>query len=145
MSRPIGLSATQVSAVRILSGPAVGPDPTPWTDTILPKAPDPATGGAVDATGFETLWFDVEFTGGSGNSASLAILVRDEGAADGRRWKHLLVGGVKQILKLDGTGFVEARVEGRRIFPCLVEVQGAPTGLTILAMPGTRMPGPPAG
>jgi hypothetical protein len=125
--------------VRILSGVPVAPDPTPWTDVVLPPTPDPAKGGAIDARGFETVWFDVEFTGGSGNAVSLALVVRDEGAPDGQRWKHLLLGGAPQILKLDGTGFVEARVEGRVVFPCLVAVQGGPSVVTILAIPGARM------
>jgi hypothetical protein len=144
--RPIGLSAEQVSAVRTLTGTPVGADPTPWVDANLPKTPDPITGGAVNAEGFTTLWFDVEFAGGaggSGNSIGLALLVRDEGAPDGQRWKHLLVGGAPQLVTLTGTGFVEAIVDGRLVFPCLVSVVGAPTGVTILAMPGTRVNGPP--
>jgi hypothetical protein len=54
-----------------------------------------------------------------------------------------LVGGAPQILTLTGAGFVEAIVDGRLVFPCLVAVQGAPTGVTILAMPGARVNGPP--
>jgi hypothetical protein len=143
MPRPVGLSATHVSAVRIVTGAPVAPDPTPWIDAALPPVPDPQTGGAVDATGYATLWFDVEFTGGSGNSVGLALLVRDDGAPDGQRWKHLLVGGAPQLLTLTGAGFVEGIVDGRLVFPCLVSVQGAPTGVTILAMPGTHVSGPP--
>ncbi len=143
-NRPIGLSERQVSAVRTVTGTPVGPDPTPWIDAALPKAPDPTTGGAVDATGFATVWFDVEFVGGSGTSVEVALLVRDDGAPDGQRWKQLLLGGVPQVLTLTGAGFVQAVVDGRLIFPCLITVQGAPAGVTILAMPGIRMSGMPS-
>ena len=142
-TRPIGLSSSQVSAVRTVTGSPVEPDATPWLDATLPKKPDPITGGAVDATGFATLWFDVEFTGGSGNSVGLALLVRDEGAVDGQRWKPLLVGGTPQIVTLTGAGFVKAVVDGRLVFPCLMSVVGAPTGVTVLAMPGARVNGAP--
>ncbi len=141
-TRPVGLSTSQVSAVRMVTGAPVAADPTSWTDAVFPKVPDPILGGAMDATGFASVWFDVEFTGGSGNAVGLALLVRDDGAPDGQRWKHLLVGGAPQVLALTGAGFVEGQVDGRLIFPCLMTVQGAPTEVTILAMPGKRVAGP---
>jgi hypothetical protein len=140
-SRPIGLSTAQVSAARVVSGAPVGADPALWTDANLPPAPDPKSGGAIDTQGCETIWLGVETSGGTAGSVTITPLVRDGGAPDGQRWKPLLLGGVPQSATLSGAGLVEVRVDGRVIFPCLTAVAGAPTSVTILAMPGRRMPG----
>jgi hypothetical protein len=140
-SRPIGLSTAQVSAARVVAGAPVAADPSAWTDANLPPAADPKAGGAIDTQGHETIWLGVETSGGTAGSVTVTPLVRDAGAPDGQRWKPLLLNGVAQSVTLTGAGFVEVRVDGRVIFPCLTAVAGAPTAVTILAMPGRRMGG----
>ncbi len=82
--------------------------------------------------------------------AVFEILKRDPDAADGQRWKTLLIGsdpGITQIAApvslatpaLDGTGMAEVRVDGYSIvFVRLKTLVSNPTQITILGLPGVR-------
>lgn len=138
MSRPVGLSLTLVSAARTITG-SPSADSTSLTDENFPPVPDNILGGALNAFGFSTVLFGVEFTGGSAPTIEIELLFRDANAAsDGNRWKRVLP---NVPITLDGTGLVEFSTYGTLLFPRLVAVTGAPTGITILAFPGRRQPG----
>ena len=140
-TRPIGLSPEHVAAVRTVSGSPVTTDAAPYADAHCPPIPDPTTGGAIDTTGFATIWLGVEVTGGGGITVTILPLVRDDGAPDGSRWKSLIVNGAALQITPPLAGFVEVRVDGRLVFPVLASIEGAPTGVTLLAFPGTRLGG----
>lgn len=142
MTRPTTLSSTSVTQVRSISG-VIAADSTTLTDAnIVPTQ-------ALDCRGYETIWVGVEIAGGSSPTATLEVLVRDEDAADGARWKRLLVGapdGVnltaaasQKTSALDGTSLYEVRVAGRdKVFLRVDAVtnSGSTTSMKILAMPG---------
>lgn len=137
MSRPIGLSTSVVAAVRTITGAPVTADSGTLTDAHFPLLPSDTTGGTIDCQGFSTIWVAAEFTGGSSQSVTLDPLVRDEGAADGARWKRT----PPATYLLDGSGFVEVRVDGRKIYPRISAVVSTPTTVMLLAYPGQRLPG----
>lgn len=141
MPRPGGLHPLQLAAVRTKAG-TIAVDSATLTDVNLP----PAEG--FDCRGYQTIWVGVEIAGGSSPTATVEVLVRDEDAPDGARWKRLLVGSPDGVTlgaaasaktpALDGTALYELRVEGRTVFLRVDAVTNAAgtTGLTILAMPG---------
>ncbi len=142
MARPAGLSVDRLAAVRTISG-VIAADSTTLTDANI----DPDH--AINCLGFQTLWLGVEIAGGTNPTATLEVLVRDEDAADGARWKKLLVGAPDGVTlasaasaktpALDGTALYEVRVEGRaKVFLRVDAVANATstTGLKILAMGG---------
>jgi hypothetical protein len=140
MSRPVGLSSTVVAAVRTVTGAPVAADSTSLTDENFSTLPDNVLGGAVNCFGFSTVWVAVEYVGGTSPAVILDPLVRDDGAAtDGNRWKRYANPTV--VYTLDPIDFVEVRVDGRLIYPRLASVTGSPTGVTLLAFPGLRLPG----
>jgi len=142
MARPTGLSVDRLAAVRTISG-EIAADSATLTDANI----DPDDG--INCLGFQTLWVGVEIAGGSGPTAALEVLVRDDAAADGARWKKLLVGAPDGVTlaaaasaktpALNGTSLYEVRVEGRaKVFLRVDAVTNATgtTAMTILAMGG---------
>jgi hypothetical protein len=141
MARPAALSRTKLAAVRTVSG-AIVADSSTLTDTNIPPA------SAVDCRGYQTVWLGVEITGGASPTAAIEVLVRDADAADGARWKKLLVGSPDGVTAtaaasqktpaLDGTSLYEVRVEGRLVFLRIDAVtnSGGTTAISILAMGG---------
>ncbi len=138
MARKVCLMSNEVSAVRTLTGAPVAADSDTLTDANFPLLADRTTGGTVDCRLLATLWVSVEFDGGTNPSVELDPLIRDEGAPDGERWKRLLFGGSPAPAQplLDGSGFVEVRVDGGQMFPRIKSVSGAPTSVIVLARPG---------
>lgn len=141
MARPSGLSPSKLAAVRTKAG-VIATDSATLTDANI----DPAA--ALDCAGFQTIWVGVEIAGGTAPTATLEVLVRDEDAADGARWKKLLVGSPDGVTAaaaasaktpaLDGTALYEVRVDGRKVFLRIDAVtnSASTTSLTLLAMPG---------
>ncbi len=141
MGRPNGLSGSQVAEVRTFTGVIVA-DNASLVDANYPLDQ------ALTCRGYQTIWVGVEIAGGSAPTATLEILVRDEDALDGKRWKKLLVGSPDGVTAaaaasqktpaLDGTAFFEVRVEGRVVFFRIDAVTnpGSTTGIKILAIPG---------
>jgi len=125
-------------------------DSATLTDANIPPAQ------AIDCRGLDTIYVGVEFTGGTGPTATFEILYRDPVVgtnttpADGARWKRKLLGapnGVTTIAApaaqttgaLDGTALSEQRVDGRsQVFIRCTNVTGSPTSFDILVMPGAR-------
>jgi hypothetical protein len=141
MARPGGLHPSLLAAARVKSG-VIAADSATLTDANIPPA------SAFDCRGYQTIWLGVEIAGGTNPTATIEVLVRDEEAADGARWKRLLVGSPDGVTlgsaasaktpTLDGTSLFEVRVEGRQVFLRIDAVtnSGSTTGITILAMPG---------
>jgi hypothetical protein len=141
MPRPGSLSASRFAEARVKAG-AIAADSATLTDANLPPAE------AFDCRGYQTVWIGVEITGGTNSTATVEVLVRDEDAPDGARWKRLLVGAPEGVTAtsaasaktpaLDGTSLYEVRVEGRRVFFRIDAVTNSAgtTGLKVLAMPG---------
>lgn len=80
---------------------------------------------ALNCEGFDSIFVGVEVTGGASPTMTIEVLVRDEEAADGARWKRILLGAKEGITPiaapvaedtgaLDGTAFVELRVFGAK-------------------------------
>lgn len=142
MSRTIaGPSTGGITCVRIVTGSPVTADSATLTDANISPTISTSTGGPVDCGRLATIWFGVEFTAAGSASITLDPLVRDAAAADGSRWKRLLFGpneasqaAFKPVL--DGSGFVEIRVEGNLVFPRIHAVTGNPTAVNILVFPG---------
>lgn len=134
MARPIALQsdAARVSQIRTVTGSPVAADSSTLNDTNFPAGADPTNGGALNCRSYNTLWLNAEFTGGTSPTVTVAVLVRDTDAADGSRWKPLLVAPVV----LDGTGFVEVPVYSRLIYPRISAVTGNPTAVRLLAFGG---------
>lgn len=145
MARPTGLHASQLTLVRSKTGAPAAADSGTLTDAnILPTE-------ALNCFGCETIWVGVELTGGTSPTVVLEVLVRDADAADGSRWKKLLVGSADGVTAaaaasaktaaLDGTALQEVRVSGRTVFLRVDTVANNPTGIGVLAMGGKpRLP-----
>lgn len=141
MGRATCLSASQLTDVRSING-VIAADSATLTDANIPP------GGAFDCRGFQTIWVGVEIVAGTAPTATLEILVRDADAADGLRWKKLLVGAPDGVTPaaaasqktpaLDGTALYEVRVEGRNVFFRVDAVANAAgtTSMKIIAMGG---------
>lgn len=136
MARPVGLSNDVVAAVRTLTGAPVVADSVTLTDANFPLTISDTLGGPIPCAGFSTIWVNAEFTGGTSPSIVLDPLVRDDGAANGARWKRATQ---LATFTIDGTKFLEVRVDGRLTFPRIGTVSGAPTGIVLLAYPGLRL------
>lgn len=141
MARPTGLHPSRATVARTKSG-VIAIDNATLTDANI--NPDEA----FDCRGYQTVWVGVEIAGGTTPTATIEVLVRDEDAADGARWKRLLVGSPDGVTlasaasaktpALDGASFYELRVDGRLVFFRVDAVANATgtTGLSILLMPG---------
>lgn len=140
--RPLGLSTRHIAAVRTVLGAPIVAEAGPYLDAAFSPVPDPLLGGAFDADGFATVWLGVEIASGTNNAtATIALLVRDDGAPDGHRWKGLLVNGAATEVTPPADGFIEVRVDGRLVFPVIRSVTGLPTRILVLAFPGARLAG----
>lgn len=141
MARPTGLSASQLCTARSATA-AIAAESTTLTDANFPLAQ------ALDCQGFQTIWVGVEITAGTNPTMAIEVLVRDDDAADGARWKRLLVGSPDGVTAasaasaktpaLDGTSLFEVRVEGRKVMLRVDAVtnSGSTTSWKILAMGG---------
>jgi hypothetical protein len=142
MARATSLRRGVVALVRTKTA-VIAAESTTLTDANFPVAQ------AVDCNGYETVFVGVEIDGGTNPTVALEVLSRDEEAADGKRWKKLLVGapsGVTAIaavasqktIALDGTGLQEVRVEGAKILFRIDAVTNAAltTEARVLVMPG---------
>lgn len=158
-ARPVNLTqdAIRVSAVRTLTnaGSAVGDDSATLTDANFPPAIDitGGLGGAINCERLSTIWIDAEFYTGTlaspvlvaPGSASLVLdmLARDDGAPDGRRWHRRRFGATttptSYLPVLDGSGFVEVRVDGSLCFPRVITLTGSATTVILIARPGAPL------
>lgn len=136
-----------MGVVRIVTGAPVAADSATLNDTNFPTAFDATNGGAFSCRNLDTLLIGVEFTAGTAPTATVEFLFRDAEAADGSRWKRLLLGSRPGVTlgalatedtgALDGVSFVEMRCYGADlVYPRFKAVTGTPTGIKILAMPG---------
>lgn len=151
MARTVALSLDTVAFVRLITGTPVAADSATLTDANFSPTTSATTGGAIYARGYATIWVGAEFTAAGAASVDLDMLIRDSSAADGARWKRLLLGAPSGITAIaapvayqptiDGSGFKEVRVDGRLVFPRIVNVVGAPTVVRLLAFPGVPMAG----
>lgn len=143
MARPVNLTTdpTRVSAVRTVTGAPIVAESATLTDANFSPTINTSTGGAINCRGLKTIWVGVELTGGT--SVKLDTLFRDADAADGARWHRMAPDGsvIFNQPTLNGTEFVELRVDGCLIFPRLATVTGAVTNAVILARPGTPLTG----
>lgn len=143
MARTLGgFSAYQLTLVR--AGVTAVDPAAPFTDANYPAA------SGICCKGFDTIYVGVEFVGGATPTATFEILQRDPDAADGLRWKTMLVGanaGITAIAAptslatpaLDGTAMAELRVDGRQlVYIRCKAVTGAPTSFSVLATGGVR-------
>jgi len=85
MARSILLTPGQVSVLRAGAG-AIAADNTTLTDANVPPA------SAVDCWLYDTIFVGVEITAGTSPTMTIEPLFRDSGAADGARWRRLLIG-----------------------------------------------------
>jgi hypothetical protein len=138
MARPVALSLTTDSQPRTVTGAPVAADSATLTDANFSPTPDNVLGGAFNCYGFSTVWLNAEFTGGTSPTVTLDMLFRDDGAANGSRWRR--VSGLSGPT-LDGTGWQEVRVDGSVVYPRLGTVTGSPTGINLLARSGVRLSG----
>ncbi len=142
-TRDTGLKKGEITIVRELAAGVIAADSGTLTDVNIP----PSAG--VDCSRYDTLFLGVEIDAGSSPTIAIEILVRDELAANGSRWKKMLVGeeegitagaaAVESTGALDGTKFIEMRVFGmRKVFfrVSAVTNSGSTTGARILAFPG---------
>lgn len=147
MTRPAGLSTTQVTAVRTISG-AIAADNSTLTDANFPESE------ALDCAGFDSIFVGVEIDGGSSPTCTIEPLFRDADAADQSRWTRLLVGSPPGVTlasaaaqstgALSNLTMVEIFVFGRLVYlrRSAVTNSGSTTGMRVLAMPGRVRPKP---
>lgn len=142
MARPNGLSASQFCVARSISG-VIAADNSTLTDANIPVA------SALDCRGFETIFVGPEITAGTNPTATYEVLFRDGDAADGSRWKRLLLGAAPGVtlgsLASETTGalvngqMAELRVHGHSsVFIRITAVANATstTAHSILAIAG---------
>lgn len=141
-----------VAAVRVLTGSPVtadgSADPPNATDSAFPPTSS-ATSVPIDCSGLATIWVACEMSNGGtqlaqgAGSIVLDPLCRDDGAADGFRWKRRGFGADVSATTptqptLDAGGrWVEIRVDGASlVFPRVHTVTGVADTVVILAYPG---------
>lgn len=145
MARPAGLSNTQIGSARTIAG-AIAIDNATLTDANIP-ATDGL--GAIDCTGFDTIFVGVEIVAGTNPTATIEALFRDADAADGSRWTRALLGARDGVtlaaLAVEDTGalapltMVELRVYGRPVVFLRVKAvtnSASTTSMKILVMGG---------
>lgn len=139
MARPTGISISQLSDLRTVTAA----DNATLTDANIPTAQ------AIDCSGFDTILVGVEFTAGTTPTATVEALFRDADAADGARWKRVLLGakpGITAVAApgaaedtgaLDGTALSELLVFGRKlVFLRVKAITGTPTNVHVLVTGG---------
>lgn len=138
-----GLAA---AAARTISG-AIAADSATLTDANFPAA------SGFSCQGYDTILVGAEIAGGASPTATIELLFRDEEAADGSRWKRLLLGARDGITAIgavasETTGalgansdFVELRCYGASlVIPRVTAVTNSAgtTSLKILVLPGRQ-------
>lgn len=143
------LKGLKADAIGVARAGLTAADNATLTEANIPP------GQAIDCRGFDTIWIGVEPTGGAGPTVTIEVLFYDPDAVDSgtaaaSRWKRPLQGAPNGITAvgapaarttgaLDGTSFVELRVDGRKqVFLRVTAVAGGPTAFDILVAPGAR-------
>lgn len=121
----------------------IAADNTSLTDANIPPSQ------ATDCTGYDTIFVGVEITAGTSPTMTLEALYRDAEAADGSRWKRMLLGARPGVTlgalatedtgALDGTSFVELRTYGFKLVFIRIKAVANSTNTTawkILGLPG---------
>lgn len=106
---------------------------------------------ALNCEGFDSIFVGAEITGGAGPTMTIEALFRDEDAADGSRWKRVLLGAKEGITAAASpaaedsgalganSDFAELRVFGAKKVFLRIKAVANPAGTTawkILACPG---------
>jgi hypothetical protein len=134
--------------VRAMTG-VIAADSATLTDANIPPA------GAFDCSGYDTVFVSCDITGGASPTLNIEPLFRDNDAADGNRWRRLLVGSPDGVTAaaaaIQTTGaiapqanMVEMRVLGwPAVFFRVTAVTnpGSTTASAVLVMTGKRRPG----
>lgn len=89
-TRPNGLSAAQFAEIRSISG-VIAADNSTLTDANIPLAQ------AINCAGFDTIIVGPEIAAGTNPTATYEALFRDTDAADGSRWKRILLGAAPGV------------------------------------------------
>lgn len=143
MARKSGLLYTgEITVIRSATA-IIAADSATLTDANIPAA------GAIDCTGFDSIFLGIEVTAGTNPTMTLELLFRDAEAADGARWKRFLLGARDGVTlgalaaetsgALDGASLVEMRCFGHAlVYPRITAVtnSGSTTAWKILALPG---------
>lgn len=119
MARNDGLRPGAAPGVARLATALIAAESATLSDANFPVAQ------ALNCEGFDTILVGVDITAGSAPTMTIEALIRDGEAADGSRWKRLLLGAKDGITTLgavaaedtgalDGTSFVELRVFGAK-------------------------------
>lgn len=146
MARPLGLNTNgQIGTVRSATA-LLAADSATLTDANI----DPTLG--FSCVGLESIFVGCEITGGSSPTMTIEPLFRDADAADGARWKRLLVGAPAGVTltaaavqatpaMAPDVQLYELRVYGWSLVYLRITAVANPTSTTawkILAMPGVR-------
>lgn len=156
MARPTAIGPNQrIAVVRSVAG-AIAVDNASLIDANYPGPtypPDPGTNptyplvlgaGAVDCRGFDTMWVGVEIVGGTAPTATIELLIRDEDAPDGSRWKRLLVGAKNGITTIaspvasdtgvlaQNSDFIEMPTLGRAVVYPRIKAVANSAGTTLI-------------
>lgn len=135
-------------AARVMSG-VIAADSATLTDANIAPA------SAIDCTGYDTVFVSCDITGGSSPTMTIEPLFRDPDAADGSRWRRLLVGSPEGVTAAaaaaQSTGalapqanMVEIKVFG---WPSVffrvsaVANSGSTTASAVLVLPGRKRAG----
>lgn len=127
-------SKHDVAVIRSISGTIAADSATLTDANIVPAA-------GFNCRGYNSVLVGVEVDGGTNPTITLEPLFYDGGAADGARWRRLLIGGSPQQTPALGAGtFVELMVYGwPRVYLRRTAVTNATstTAMRILAIPGS--------
>lgn len=146
-ARAGGISKGTITAARELAAGVIAIDNANLLDANVPPS------AAIDCSRFDTIFVGVEIDGGSSPAITIEALFRDESAADGSRWKRMLLGAAPGVTPgalanedsgaLTGANMVELRVFGhKKVFLRVKTVAnaGSTTGARILVLPGRPRP-----
>ncbi len=147
MTRPLGMNGDEpdtIASLRVVatSAGSIVADNTTLSDALYPITNSPTAGGIVRCGRMKTIRLDVEHVDGTAlpNGTSIVVepLVLDRLAVVDRRWKRMLDSSGNPItVTLDGTGFMELRVDGRMVFLRVTTVTGSIVkNIAILGFPG---------
>ena len=143
MARKIGFFEP-VGIARVKAG-GIAIDSATLTDANIWPTWSGTTGGAIDCSGFDTILVGVEIAAGTSPTATIEALFRDAEAADGLRWKRMLIAVSPAVSEttgaLDGSAFAELRVLGNpAVFLRVTAVTNSAntTSMNILVSPGQR-------
>lgn len=137
-----GLRTGEITVVRQATAVIAADNPTLTDANILPA-------DGVNCAGLDTVLVGVDITGGASPGMTIEALIYDENAADGSRWKRLLLGAAPGVtlaaLANETTGslvpgnLAELRVFGAsKVYFRITAVAnaGGTTAWKIFAMPG---------